>query len=108
MTITDPVGPILQSGEVARAVAQAAEIDNAGCRVEVRDRGSYVRIEVEGGQCVLRRTTIEAEIGRPFRMSELELNMSSFVGRIDTGTELVRFYHGEPGDTGSATEEATA
>lgn len=93
MTIHDPVGPILQSGEIARAVAQAAEIDNAGRRVEVRNRGSYVRIEVEGGECVLRRTTIEAELGRPFRMSELELNMSSFVGRIDTGTETVRFYH---------------
>lgn len=108
MTIANPVGPILQSGEIARAVAQAAEIDNAGRRVQVRDRGSYVRIEVEGGQCILRRSTIEAEIGRPFRMSELELSMSSFVGRIDTGTEIVRFYLSESAGAGSATEEARA
>ncbi|WP_250549597.1 MmoB/DmpM family protein [Pseudonocardia sp. H11422] len=108
MTIIDPVGPILQSGEIARAVADAAEIDNAPRRVEVRDRGSYVRVEVEGGQCILRRATIEAELGRPFRMSELELNMSSFVGRIDTGTELVRFYHGETAAAGSDHEEAPA
>ena len=108
MTITDPVGPILQSGEIARAVAQAAEIDNPGRRVDVRDRGSYVRVEVEGGQCILRRTTIEGELGRPFRMAELELNMPSFVGRIDTGTELVRFYLIEPAAAGSRAEEATA
>jgi toluene monooxygenase system protein D len=108
MAIIDPVGPILQSGEIARAVADAAEIDNSPRRVEVRDRGSYVRVEVEGGECILRRATIEAELGRPFRMSELELNMSSFVGRIDTGTELVRFYHVERAMTGSDHEEATA
>lgn len=107
MNIENPVGPILQSGEIARAVAQAVEVDNAGKRVEVRDRGSYVRIEVEGGECMLRRTTIEEELGRPFRMSELELNMSSFVGQIETGTEAVRFYKSGPSANGSA-KEATA
>jgi len=107
MTIDNPVGPILQSGEIARAVTQAVEIDNAGKRVEVRDRGSYVRIEVEGGECMLRRSTIEEELGRPFRMSELELNMSSFVGQIETGTEAVRFYKAGSTANGSA-QEATA
>lgn len=106
MTITRPVGPVLQSGEIARAVAQAAEIDNPGKQVQVRDRGSYVRIEVEGGECILRRSTIESELGRPFRLSELEVNMPSFVGRIDTGTEIVRFYLGEPAAVGSPAEEA--
>lgn len=104
MSIENPVGPILQSGEIARAVAQAVEVDNAGKRVEVRDRGSYVRIEVEGGECMLRRTTIEEELGRPFRMSELELNMSSFVGQIETGTEAVRFYKSGTSANGSAKE----
>ncbi|MDQ4116506.1 MAG: MmoB/DmpM family protein [Actinomycetota bacterium] len=106
MSIENPVGPILQSGEIARAVAQAVEVDNAGKRVEVRDRGSYVRIEVEGGECMLRRSTIEEELGRPFRMSELELNMSSFVGQIETGTEAVRFYKGASAN--GSTKEATA
>ncbi|ROS44063.1 toluene 4-monooxygenase protein D [Amycolatopsis thermoflava] len=92
--IIDPVGPVLQTGEVARAVADAAVIDNAGRRVDVRDRGSYVRIEVEGGECVLRRATIAEELGRPFKMSELELIMPSFVGRIDTSSDVYRFYHG--------------
>lgn len=107
MTFENPVGPILQSGEIARAVAEAVEVDNAGKRVQVRDRGSYVRIEVEGGECMLRRTTIEEELGRPFRMSELELNMSSFVGQIETGTEAVRFYKSGSSASTSA-KEATA
>ena len=92
--IADPVGPVLQVGEVARAVADAAVTDNPGCRVEIRDRGSYVRVEVEGGECVLRRETIAEELGRPFKMSELELIMPSFVGRIETGGDVFRFYLG--------------
>ncbi|MEV0083606.1 MmoB/DmpM family protein [Saccharopolyspora sp. NPDC050642] len=91
--IVDPVGPVLQSGEVARAVADAAVIDNPGRRVDIRDRGSYVRIEVEGGECLLHRATIAEELGRPFKMSELELIMPSFVGRIDTGSDVYRFFH---------------
>ncbi|MBB3664484.1 toluene monooxygenase system protein D [Prauserella sediminis] len=92
--IERPVGPVLQTGEVARAVAEAAVIDNEDRRVDVKDRGSYVRVEVDGGECVLRRETIAAELGRPFRMSELELIMPSFVGRIDTGSDVYRFYLG--------------
>ena len=92
--IADPVGPVLQVGEVAQAVADAAVIDNAGRRVEIRNRGSYVRVEVDGGECVLRRETIAAELGRPFKMSELELIMPSFVGRIETGGDVIRFYLG--------------
>ena len=91
--IVDPVGPVLQSGEVARAVADAAVIDNPGRRVDVRDRGSYLRIEVDGGECVLNRATIAEELGRPFKMSELELIMPSFVGRIDTSSDVYRFFH---------------
>lgn len=104
--IIDPVGPVLQSGEVARAVADAAVIDNAGHRVDVRDRGSYVRIEVEGGECILRRATIAEELGRPFKMSELELIMPSFVGRIETGSDVFRFFHTFQQTPGSGHQEA--
>jgi toluene monooxygenase system protein D len=100
--IADPVGPVVQSGEIAEAVAESARIDNEGKRVDVRNRGSYVRIEVDGGECVLHRATIEEHLGRPFQMRELEVSMPSFVGRIETGTESVRFYlasHATPGNT---------
>lgn len=90
--ISDPVGPVVQAGEIAEAVAEAARINNEGKRVDVRNRGSYVRIEVDGGECVLHRATIEEQLGRPFQMRELEVSMPSFVGRIETGTDTVRFY----------------
>ncbi|MBC3190351.1 MmoB/DmpM family protein [Pseudonocardia sp. C8] len=98
MTVTDPiidpVGPVLQTGDVARAVAEAAATDNPGKRVDVRDKGSYMRVEVEGGECILRRATIAEELGRPFKMAELELIMPSFVGRIHTSSDVFRFYLG--------------
>ena len=87
------VGPVIQSGEVARAVLAAVESDNAGRAVNVVDRGSYVRIEVEG-ECVITRASVEQELGRPFKLHELEANMPSFAGRIDTSTEVIRFYLG--------------
>ncbi len=93
--ILDPVGPVVQAGELAVAIAEATRLDNPGKRVDVRDRGSYVRIEVDGGECVIRRATIEGELGRAFKMRDLEISMPSFVGRIETSTEQVRFYLGD-------------
>jgi toluene monooxygenase system protein D len=87
------VGPVIQAGEIADAVAAAVREDNAGKTVNVVDRGSYVRIEVDG-ECIIRRETLEAELGRPFRMSELEVNMPSFVGQIETASDHIRFYKG--------------
>jgi toluene monooxygenase system protein D len=103
--IVDPVGPVVQAGELADAVAEAIRIDNEGKRVDVRSRGSYVRIEVDGGECVIRRQTIEEQLGRPFRMRDLEVSMPSFVGRIETGTEQFRFWLGQQPAT---TEEVSA
>ena len=87
------VGPIIQAGEMAVAVAAAVREDNAGREVNVIDRGSYVRIEVDG-ECIIRRETLESELGRPFRMAELEVNMPSFVGQIETASDHIRFYKG--------------
>ena len=89
------VGPVIQAGEIADAVAAAVREDNPGKEVTVNDRGSYVRIEVDT-ECVIRRETLEAELGRPFRMAELELNMPSFVGQIETASDHIRFYKGRP------------
>ncbi len=98
--ILDPVGPIVQAGELAEAIAEATRLGNPGKRVDVRNRGSYVRIEVEGGECVIRRETVEEQLGRPFRMRDLEASMPSFVGRIETSTEQVRFWLGaRPAET---------
>ena len=51
-----------------------------------------MRIDTEG-ELILRRETLERALGRPFRMSELEVNLGSFAGRIETTDDYVRFYY---------------
>lgn len=86
------VGPVLRASPITCAVIEAAEEDNPGKQIRVDDKLAYVRIDCEG-ELVLRRETLERALGRPFKMSELELNLGSFAGRIETGDEQVRFYY---------------
>jgi toluene monooxygenase system protein D len=85
------VGPILRGGEVAQAAIAAVEVDNPGKDVHVEDRNAYVRIECED-ECVLTRSSMEEALGRPFLMRELEINLGSFSGQIDTSPDRIRFY----------------
>jgi toluene monooxygenase system protein D len=90
--INNRVGPVMRQGELARAVAEAAEVDNPGKRIDLDDKVAYLRISTED-ELVLRRETIEQMLGRPFSMNELEIELSSFAGRIDTKADHVRFYY---------------
>lgn len=85
------VGPIIRAGDVAQAAIEAAEIDNPGKDVHVEDRSAYIRLEAEK-EFILKRETLEEMLGRAFEMRELEINLSSFAGQIDMGTDQVRFY----------------
>lgn len=85
------VGPVIRHGELADAIVDAAEIDNPGKEIKVEDKVAYLRIQTEG-EMILRRETIENQLGRSFSLSELEIDLASFAGRIDMGTEQVRFY----------------
>lgn len=85
------VGPILRAGEVAQAAIQAVEDDNPGKKIHVEDRTAYIRIECED-ECILTRASMEEALGRPFQMREIEINLGSFSGQIDTSEERVRFY----------------
>lgn len=84
-------GPILRGGEVALAVIDALVEDNPEKNVQVQDHGSYVRVEAEGGM-ILRRETVEAMLGRPFRMQELEIWLTGFSGKIETTADYVKWY----------------
>ena len=76
----DGVGPVLEAGETARAIVAAIRLMNVD--VEVRDRGSYLRVLVPG-RCVVTRQAIESALGRTFRLpKDLELVMPSFQGRF--------------------------
>lgn len=85
------VGPVLRAGEVADAVVEALQEDNPGKEFVVEDRVAYVRAETEG-ECVVRAETVARLLGRPFRIAELEVNLSSFAGRIETTDDTMRFY----------------
>jgi len=85
------VGPVLRRGEIAEAVAAAAEEDNPGKGIVVEEHASYMRVQAEN-ECIVRRITIEKLLGRPFQMQELELAMSSFAGQIETATDHMRFF----------------
>lgn len=86
------VGPVLRACSITAGVIEAAEEDNPGKEIRVDDKLAYVRIDAEG-ELILRRKTLEQALGRPFRMSELEINLSSFAGRIQTTDDYVRFYY---------------
>ena len=83
----DGVGPVLEVGEIARAIVAAIRRTHA--EVHVTDRGSYVRV-LAPGRCVVSRAAIEAELGRRFELRrELEQIMPSFQGRLALGDDEV-------------------
>ena len=86
------VGPVLRAGEIADAAIEAVYEDNEDKEVTVEDRTAYVRVEVPH-ECIIRRTTMEEILGRPFQMRELETVLGSFAGRIETTSDHVRFYY---------------
>ncbi len=86
------VGPVLRTSDITEAVIEAAHDDNPGKHIRVDDKIAYVRIDTEG-ELILRRETLERTLGRPFRMAELEVNLGSFAGRIETSNDYVRFYY---------------
>lgn len=85
------VGPVMRAGDLAMAVIEAAKVDNPGKEIFVEDKRAYIRIHAEQ-EMVLRQDTIEEELGRPFKMNDLEVDLSSFAGQIESQDNAVRFY----------------
>lgn len=85
------VGPVMRAGDLAMAVIEAARLDNPGKEIFVEDKRAYIRIHAEQ-EMILRQETIAEELGRPFRINELEVDLSSFAGQIESQPNAVRFY----------------
>lgn len=85
------VGPVLRAGEIADAVIEAIQADNPDKEFVIEDRVAYVRIETEG-ECVISQASLAEALGRPIEIAELEVNLTSFAGRIETTDENMRFY----------------
>ncbi|MCF6193468.1 MAG: MmoB/DmpM family protein [Kangiellaceae bacterium] len=91
LTQNNLVGPIMRAGDVAEATVEAAEIDNPGKEIKVEDKRAYLRISTLNEMTITRKTMEEC-IGRPFEMREMEINLSSFAGLIDSTSDYIRFY----------------
>lgn len=85
------VGPVMRAGDLAMAVIEAARVDNPDKEIFVDDKRAYIRIHAEQ-EMILRQETIEEQLGRPFRMNDLEVDLSSFAGQIESQDNAVRFY----------------
>ena len=85
------VGPVLSAGEIADAAIDAIYQDNPDKDINVEDNHAYIRVETDN-ECTIRRETMEANLGRPFQMQELETVLASFAGQIETSAEYMRFY----------------
>lgn len=84
------VGPIVRGvdGEFCDALISAIEDDNPDSDVEVDDQGGYVKITTPW-RCRLTRESLERELGRSFRLSDIEPNLAGFAGRILVGDDEV-------------------
>lgn len=85
------VGPIIRAGDLVEPVIDTAELDNPGKEIRVEDKGAYVRIETDE-ELILTHDTLEEQLGRPFSMQELEINLASFAGQIQADEDQIRFY----------------
>jgi toluene monooxygenase system protein D len=81
----------MRAGELAQAIIEAAQEDNPGKEVFVDDKRAYIRIHTEQ-EMILNRQTIEDALGRPFKMNDLEVDLSSFAGQIESRDDSVRLY----------------
>jgi toluene monooxygenase system protein D len=77
---------------MTEGIIEAAIEDNPGKDIRVDDKVGYIRIDTDG-ELIIRRETLERTLGRAFRIAELEVNLGSFAGRIETTADYVRFYY---------------
>jgi len=70
----------LQRNEETRPIVDAILADNPGALHD--EQPAMVKINVPG-RLVVRRSTIEQEIGREFDLQELHVNLITLTGHID-------------------------
>jgi toluene monooxygenase system protein D len=88
------VGPVLRGmdQDIIEAVRAAIEDDNPDAELLYEDRGGYVRIHTPR-LCRVTRKSLEAVLGRSFRLAELEPSLSGFAGRMRyVGDEALEWY----------------
>ena len=69
-----------QKNEESRSIVDAILADNP--LAIVNEQPAMVKVDVPG-RMVIRRSTIEDQIGRPFDLQELQVNLITLSGHID-------------------------
>jgi toluene monooxygenase system protein D len=88
------VGPVIRGidQEIIEALLIAIADDNPDAELFYEDHGGYVRIHTPW-RCRVTRKSMEAALGRSFRLSELEPSLSAFAGRMrSVGDEELEWY----------------
>jgi phenol hydroxylase P2 protein len=70
----------LQKNEETRSIVAAIIADNPGAIVN--EQPAMVKIDVPN-RMVIRKSTIEEEMGRDFNLQELQVNLITLTGHID-------------------------
>lgn len=70
----------LQANEETRPIIDAIEIDNP--QAVVNRQPAMVKIDAPG-RLVVRRETIEAQLGRTYDLQELQINLITLSGNVD-------------------------
>ena len=70
----------LQANEETRPIVEAIEADNP--HAVVNREPAMIRIEAPG-RMVIRRETIEENMGRPFDLQEIHINLITLSGHVD-------------------------
>jgi phenol/toluene 2-monooxygenase (NADH) P2/A2 len=78
--MADTVFIAFQTNDDSRPIIEAIAEDNPHAVVNAMP--AMVKIDAQG-RLVIRRESIEARIGRPFDLRELQLNLISLSGNID-------------------------
>lgn len=75
-----PVFIALQANNDTLPIVAAIQVDNP--EATVNEYPAMVKIDCPG-RLVIRRTTVEEQIGRDFDLREVQLNMISLAGEVD-------------------------
>jgi toluene monooxygenase system protein D len=88
------VGPVLRCMDlgIIEALLSAIETDNPDAELVYEDHRGYVRIHTPW-RCRVTRKSLEAALGRSFRLAELEPALAGFAGRMRfVGDEALEWY----------------
>ena len=82
---------VIHASDITSAVIVSAGLDNPTKKIVVDDMKATVRISTND-ELIIARGRREECIRRSCQMQELEINLCSFTGQIQTGTSHFRFF----------------